>query len=441
MNVTKQDIDALNVVVKIDIAAKDYQDKVEKILKDYRLKANIPGFRKGNVPMGMVKQQYGKSALIDEVNKLIQENLNKFLTEEKLDILGNPLPKEQSDFSWDTDDFSFEFELGLAPKFDIDLQPKKAITQYVIKADAKMVGTELQNMQERYGKLKTQTAVEKNSNISGTFVNEEKEIDKKSTFNVSKIKGKSNLKLVLGAKIGDVITFETKGLFTENHDLMNVLAVSHDDAHDLDVAVQFTLEEVTETELAVLNQEFYDKIFGEGAVKSEKEFKAKLAEDIEKQFEQQADQQLLNAVTESLIENTKFDLPADFLVKWIAVSGEKQLTSDEAKAEYDKSEKGLRYQLIEGKLINDNSLNVTLEELRDFAKGFIKMQMAQYGNPNPEEKQLDEIADRILTNQDETKRLSEQLMQKKLLDFFKANVKLKAKEVTFDDFVKEVYKK
>jgi trigger factor len=204
--------------------------------------------------------------------------------------------------------------------------------------------------------------------------------------------------------------------------------------------LQFTLEEISETELAELNQELFDKIFGKDVVKTETEFKDKLKSDIEKQFEQQADQQLLNAVTESLIENTKFDLPGAFLTKWIAVSGEKPLTDDEAKAEYDRSEKGLRYQLIETKIIKDNNLNLTMDELRDFAKGFIKMQMAQYGNPNPEEKQLNDIANRILENKDETKRLSEQLMQQKMLDFFKTNVKLKTKEITFDNFVKEVYK-
>jgi len=440
MNVTKQEINALNAVVKVDITASDYQEKVEKILKDYRIKANIPGFRKGKVPMSLVKKQYGKSIVIDEVNKLLQENLNKFLTEEKLDILGNPLPKQQDQFSWDADDFSFEFELGLAPDFEIDLNPKKAITQHVIKADDKMVAIELQNLQERYGKIITQTTVADNSNLAGTFVNEEKEINKKATFNISKIKGKGNLDKLKTAKIGDTLSFKTKGLFTDNHDLMNILGVSHDDAHDLDIEVTFTLEEINETELAELNQDFFDKIFGKDTVKTEADFKAKLAEDIEKQFEQQADQQLLNAITENLIENTKFDLPAEFLTKWIAVSGEKELTQDEAKAEYEKSEKSLRYQLIEGKIIKDNDLNVTIEELKDFAKGFIKMQMAQYGNANPEEKQLEEIANRILANQDETKRLSDQLMQKKLLDFFKANVNLKAKEVTFDEFVKEFYK-
>jgi len=440
MNVTKQEIDALNTVVKVDIAASDYRDKVEKILKDYRNKANIPGFRKGHVPMGLIKKQYGKSVMIDEVNKLLQENLNKFLTEEKLDILGNPLPKQKDDFSWDKAEFSFEFELGLVPEFEVNLKPKKAITQYIIKADAKMVNTELKNLQERYGKIKTQALVEKNSNVTGTFVNSDKEIDKKATFNVSKLKGKRNLDKFLGAKVGDVIELKSKGLFTDSHDLMHTLGISHDEAHDLDITLKFTLEEITETELATLNQDLFDKIFGKDVVKTEAAFKAKLKADIEKQFEQQADQQLLNAVTESLIENTKFDLPAEFLTKWIAVSGEKTLTPEEAKAEYEKSEKGLRYQLIEGKIIRDNKLNVTIEELKDFAKGFIKMQMAQYGNPNPDEKQLEDIANRILENQDETKRLSEQLMQQKMLDFFKAHAKLKAKEVTFDEFVKDVYK-
>lgn len=440
MNVTKQDIDALNAIVKIDITASDYQNKVDKVLSDYRLKANIPGFRKGRVPLSLIKKQYAKSAMVEEVNKLLQENLNKFLVDEKLDILGNPLPKQNEKFSWDDADFSFEFELGLAPKFEIDLNPKKAIINYSIKADDKMVATELQNMQERYGKLKMQTAAEEKSNLSGTFVNPEKEIEKKATFNVSKIKGKGNLKLILGAKIGDIITFNTKDLFTDNHDLMNILGVSHDEAHDLNIDVQFTIEEITETELAELNQEFFDKIFGEGLVKSEKELKAKIAEDIEKQFEQQSNQQLLNAVTESLIENTKFDLPVDFLIKWIAVSGEKEMTLEAAKAEYEKSEKGLRYQLIESKLIQDHNLSVTVEEVKDFAKVFIKMQMAQYGQSNPEEKQLEDIANRILSNKDEAKRLSEQLMQQKLLDFFKANIKLKAKKLSFDEFVKEVYK-
>ena len=440
MKITKEDIDALNSVVKIDITANDYQEKVDTQLNDYRRKANIPGFRKGHVPMSLVKKQYGKSVMIDEVNKLLQESLSKFLVEEKLDVLGNPLPKMQDNFSWDEDKFSFEFELGLAPEFEVNLKPKKAISSYKIVADEKMINNQIENIREQYGKMITQAAIEDNSNITGTFVNEEKEIEKKSTFKLEKIKGKTNLKKFVGSKVGDVLELKSKNLFTDDHMLMNVLGLSHDDAHDFEASLTFTIEEITQTELAELNQELFDKLFGEGLVKNEEELKARLKEDAEKQFGSQADQQLLNAVTESLIENTNFELPAEFLKKWLAVSGEKPMTPEQAGEEYERSEKGLRYQLIEGKLMTDNKLQVTYEDLKEYTKGFVKAQMAQFGDNKIEDKELEEIVGRVLSNQEEVKRLSDQLKNEKLLTFFKENIKIKAKEVTYEDFVKEVYK-
>ena len=440
MNIIKENIDALNSVIKIDITAEDYQNKVEKELNDYRKKANIPGFRKGHVPMSLVKKQYGKSIMIDEVNKLLQEALNNFLIEEKLDVLGNPLPKSQENFSWDTDTFTFEFELGLAPEFDVNLKPKKAITAYKIIADDKMIDEQIVNIREQYGKLITQEAIVENSNITGSFVNEEKEINKKSTFKLEKVKGKPNHKKFIGKKVGDTIELKSKNLFTDDHMLMNILGISHDDAHDFNETLKFTIEEITETELAEVNKELFDKIFGVDLIKDETEFRARLKEDAEKQFASQADQQLLNAVTESLIENTKFDLPTEFLQKWLAVAGDKPMTPDQAIEEYNRSEKGLRYQLIEGKISKDHDIKVSYDDLKTFAKGFIKTQMAQFGNSNPEEKELEEIANRVLSNQEESKRLSDQLMNEKLLTFFKENIKLKTKEVTYEGFIKEVYK-
>ncbi|MGB5323715.1 trigger factor [Lutimonas sp.] len=440
MKITKEDIDALNSVVKIDITANDYQEKVDTQLHDYRKKANIPGFRKGHVPMSLVKKQYGKSVMIDEVNKLLQESLNKFLVEEKLDVLGNPLPKMKENFSWDEDQFTFEFELGLAPDFEVNLKPKKAITAYKIIADDKMINSQIDNIREQYGKLITQAAIEENSNVTGTFVNEEKEIEKKSTFKLEKIKGKANLKKFVGAKVGDTIELKSKGLFTDDHMLMNVLGLSHDDAHDFDAVLAFSIEEITQTELAELNQDLFDKIFGAGLVKSEDEFRNRLKEDAEKQFGSQSDQQLLNAVTESLIENTKFDLPAEFLKKWLAVSGEKPMTAEQAGEEYERSEKGLRYQLIEGKLMTEHKLQITYDDLKDYTKGFVRAQMAQFGDNKIEDKELEDIVNRVLSNQEEVRRLSDQLKNEKLLKFFKENIKLKTKEVTYEDFIKEVYK-
>lgn len=441
MKITKNDIDALNSVVKIDISANDYQEKVDTQLKSFRKKANIPGFRKGHVPMSLVKKQYGKSVMIDEVNKLLQESLNKFLVEEKLDVLGNPLPKMQEDFTWEGEEFSFEFELGLVPEFEVNLKPKKAINAYKIVADKTMVDNQVKNLREQYGKLVAQSEVEEGSSITGTFSNEEKEIEKKATFKMENIKGKANQKKLLGKKAGELVKLKTKNLFTDEHMLMHNLGVSHDEVHDLDIAVELNIEEVNKTEMAELNQEFYDKLFGADLVKSEEEFRTKLKEDAEKQFASQADQQLLNAVIESLIENTKFDLPETFLKKWLAVSGEKPLSTEEAGQEYERSEKGLRYQLIESKLMADNeALQMNFEDLKEYTKGFVKAQMAQFGDNALGDKELDDIVQRVLSNQDEVKRLSDQLKNEKLLTFFKENIKLKTKEVTYEEFVKEVYK-
>ena len=440
MNITKENVDALNAIVKVDIVAEDYKDKVTEVLNDYRKKADIPGFRKGHVPMGMVKKQYGKAVMIDEVNKLLQESLNKFLVEEKLDILGNPLPVVKDDFSWDTDQFSFEFELGLAPEFNVDIEGKNKITEYKIVATEELINKEVENLQTRFGKLITQEEATEESNITGTFTAEESEINKKATFAIADIKGKTNQKKLVGAKVGDVIELKTKKLFEDDHKLQTVLGVSHEEAHDLDIKVTLTVEEVNKTELADLDQDLFDKLFPDGSVTTATELKDKIKEDAEKQFQQQADQQLLNAVTEHLVENTTFDLPAEFLQKWLQTAGEKELSLEEAKEEYSKSEKGLRYQLIEGKIMKDNEIKLDYAELQEYAKGFIRAQMAQFGNMNPSEEELDNIAGRVLSNQEEAQRLQSQLISQKLLAFFKENMKFKTKEVSYEDFIKEVYK-
>jgi trigger factor len=439
MNITRENIDALNAVVKIDIAKEDYSAKVEKILVDYRKTANIPGFRKGQVPMGMVKKQYGKSVLADEVNKILQEALSKYLAEEKLDVLGQPLPKQQDEINWDSDSFSFEFELGLSPEFSVDLTSKKAITHYNIVADDKMIDEQVERIQKQYGKITPETEVKKDSEITGTFKNEEKAIDNTLTVTLDQFKGKATEKKFIGAKVGDVITLSTKGLYADDHDLMNALKVPHDDAHGLDVEVTFTVNEINSRESADLDQELFDKLFGKDAVKSVSELKAKIKEDAEKQFVQQSDQKLLNDVTEYLVDNTKFDLPAAFLTKWMQVAGEKEMDEATAKEEYEKSEKSLRYQLIEGKLMADNDLKVDFEDVKTNAKDMIKMQMAQFGQLNPSDKELDDIAARVLGNQDEVRRISEQVVSQKLLNLYKEKANIKAKEMSYEAFVKEVY--
>ena len=441
MNITRESIDKLNAVVKIEIAKADYSEKVEKILTDFRKSANIPGFRKGQVPMGLVKKQHGKAILADEVNKILQESLGKYLNDEKLDVLGSPLPKFQDEMNWDAEDFSFEFEIGLSPEFDIKLKAKKAITKYTITADKKMIDDQLVNIQKQYGKLTPKTVVEKDDEVTGVFFNDSEGIEATATLTLDKLKGKANLNAFMAAKVDDVLTLQTKGLFQDSHDLMTYLKVDNDTAHGLDVEVTFTISEVNSREEAELDQELFDKLFGAGTVKSVTELRAKITEDAEKQFVQQADQKFLNDVTEYLVENTKFDLPTQFLQKWIQTAGEEKLDVVQAKEEYEKSEKSMRYQLIESKLIVENNLQVNFDDLKVYTSEMIKTQMAQFGQTNPTEKEIEDIVARVLSNQDEVKRISEQLTSQKLLDFYKESIGYKDKKLAYEAFVKEVYGK
>ncbi len=439
MNITRTNVDSLNAVVTVAVSKNDYASKVEKVLADYRKNASIPGFRKGAVPMSLIQKQYGKAVLLEEVNKVLQENLNKYLVEEKLDILGNPLPKVTQDFDWDKEDFTFDFELGLAPEFTVDLSSKNNITSYTIVADDKMLNDQVERIQKQYGKLISKDTVEEGDDLNVTFTNEANGINNTTSISLDVFKDKKTAKKFIGKKVGDVIEIGTKGLFDDDHKLMDYLKVDHDLVHGLDIEVSAKIEGITTSEKAELNQELFDKLFGEGNVTSVDGVKAKIKEDAEKQFVQQADQKFLNDVTEFLLESTKFDLPSEFLIKWLQNSGEKPLTEEEAREEFAKSERGLRYQLIEGKIMTENNLQITFEDLKAFTSELIKKQMAQFGQMNPTQEDIDGIVARVLSNQDEVKRLSEQVMSEKMLGLFKEKVKAKSKEVSYEQFVKEMY--
>lgn len=443
MNITKQEIDALNTIVTIAIEKDDFRPNVDKVLNDYRKKASIPGFRKGFVPMTLIKKQYEKSVVIEEVNKLLQDGLNNFIVEEKLDILGNPIPKPNNDFSWDNEDFTFDFEIGLSPKFEINLEAKNNISLYKIVADDAFINEEMMHVQKQYGKLVTESEVSADGRVVGAFSFEYKGEAKEKNANVeiSQINGKANQKKFIGKKVGDVIELNTKGLFNDDHDLMHALALDHDDAHGFDADVKFTITEISKYELAELNQELFDKLFGEGVIKSVEEFKAEIKKTAENQFQGQADQKFLNDATDFLIKNTSFELPGEFLKRWLQMTGEKEMTFEEASQEFERSEKGLRYQLIEGQLAKENNLQVTMEDLRSFAKNLLKVQYAQYGQELLNDEFLDGVADRVLQNQDEVKRLSEQIITQKLMSLYKEKMKYKTKEVTYKEFVEESYKK
>ena len=440
MNISKTDIDKLNAVVNISIDKKDYEQKVHTILKDYRKKANIPGFRKGHVPFGMIKKQYERAVIVDEVNKLIQENLDNYIKKEKLELLGNPLPKEKNNsIDWNHGNMQFEFELGLAPKFEIKLDVLKKVTHYQIEPDKKMIDEQINHIQNQYGKIKAKKKIEKGFEINAQFKNEEIDLDTMANFSMKDIKSRKAIKLLNESEVGSNLNLPSKGLFIDNTTAKRVLSLDDENLKKLS-KLDLTLEikEVNERIPAEINQDLFDKLYKPGTVKSEKELKDKIKEGLQAQFKPQSNQKLMNDISETIVEKTKFKLPSDFLKKWIRSSGKEPMSEEAAIDEYNKSEKGIRYQLIEGKIISDNNLKMTFEELKKFTETLIKKQMGQYGQM-PEKEKLDGIVSNVLSNKEETKRISNQLMGDKMLKFFIDKAPLKRKKVAFDAFIKQAY--
>ena len=438
MKITLNKKNKLSGIISIEIDKNDYEQKVNDVLKRYSKTAKIPGFRKGFVPIGLVKKQYGNAVKVDEINKLLDSSLKKYIQDEKLDILGGPIPHMDNDINWDSEIINFDFEIGYTPEFKINLKPKKPILKYEVKADKKMVDGQIKNIQSQYGKLISKPKVENNSEITANFNCTTDEINNSSMFKTDSLKP-SFLKRIIGLKVGNELTEIGSKIFKENYELSRNLKIELEKAKNFKSEVSIKIEEINEREMADLDQNLFDKVFGKNSVKSVTEMKNKLSEDFVKQFQNQVDQKLMNDTIEYLIESTKINLPSEFLIKWMKLSSENKISIDEAKSEYEKSEKGMKYQLIESKIIIDNDLQVNFEDLKSFTTDLIKNQMLQYGQAIPDEKEVDGIVARVMSNKDEIKRLTEQLTSTRILNFFKDNFNYKTKKVSYDEYIKEAY--
>lgn len=438
MDIKRVAINAVNETIVMTVVHMDYKGQVAKRINEKMPLATVKGFRKGQVPKDLVEKQYGKAIKQEEVQKVVDLALERFVQSERLNLLGTPLAKENENFDWDAEELTFEYEIGLVPNFEIDLEAKNNIVKYIVTADDKLIDGQVERIQKQFGKAIPQEVVSADSDLTGTFSNEEKGINNTTTISLSTF-NKTAADKFIGKKVGDVVTVSTKGLFADDHQLMDYLKVGHDDVHGLDIEVNFTIEAINGAELAELNQELFDKLFGEGKVASLEDLKAKIKEDAEAQFAQQADQKLLLDVQDFLIENTKFDLPSEFLKKWLQTVGEKKLSAEEAEAEYARSEKGLRFQLIEGKAMAQSNIQITFEDLKAFTTNAIKQQMAQFGQTNPTDEEVQGIVARVLSNQEEVKRLSEQVVAEKLLEVFKEKANPATKEVTYEEFIAASY--
>tara|TARA_S200000501_G_scaffold15603_1_gene13934 strand:- start:6733 stop:8055 length:1323 start_codon:yes stop_codon:yes gene_type:complete len=425
-------------IITIAIEKDDYEQKVTSVLKKYSKTASIPGFRKGFVPLSLIKKQYGSAVKVDEINKLVDSSLKKFINDEKFDLLGGPLPSENNNLDWTSESISFDFEIGYSPEFKLNFKPKKPIIQYDIIPDKKNINDQIKNIQDRYGKLINKSKIKEKYEITGSFFLDDNAINESTVFTTDILKP-SFRKKVLGLTVGKEIKEQASKIFKDSSDISSKLKIESTDKEKLKKVIKVRIDEINEREPAELNQDLFNKIFGKDIVKNVSEMKNKLSEDFIKQFKTQTDQKLMNDTIEFLVSSTKIVLPKDFLTRWIQLNSDKKITTDEAKAEYEKSEKGMKYQLIESKIIVENNLQVNFEDLKKYTSDLIKIQMQQYGQSIADEKDIEKTVARVMSNKEEVKKLTEKLSGERILNFFKENISYKPKKLTYDQFIKEAY--
>ena len=445
MKITQSKAKKMMANIKIEVSENDYSEKVNVVLKKYRKDAVVPGFRKGKTPMSIIEKQYKTSIVVDEVNKMLQDSLYKHITENKLKVLGSPMPLTDNEIDWKNNtDFVFEYEVGLAPDLSIKISQKDKLTYYNIKADDKLIENYCNDIAKRYGKMTNPS-----ESIAGDLVycliqqlDETGEIDasgisNEATVSIDSIKDKKYQKQFIKIKADDILKLNVKEVFTNKADLAAMLKVSQGELENLESnQFQFKVIRINRLAPAELNKDLFDKVYPEKNVKSLKDFKAKIKEEAEKSFVMESDRMLKNDVVLYLVEKVKFDLPDGFLMRWLVKSSEKPLTLDQVKIDYPNYSKSLKWQLIENKILEDNDVKITNDDLISFTKDLVKRQMQQYGQANTDDKQLSDIAENILKNEDERKKISNQLFDEKTLIIYKDLFKLNQKSISYDDFVK-----
>lgn len=429
----------------VEVEESDYIEKVDAALKKYRKDAVIPGFRKGKTPMSIISKQYKVSIVVDEVNKMIQDQLYKHITDKKVRVLGSPMPMSSEEIDWvNSVDFKFEYEIGLAPEFDVKLSGKDSLDYYNIKAEEKLVDNYCTDIAKRYGKMSNPEVSEKGDmvfcainqlDVNGVLM--KNGISNDATVSIDVIEDKKNQKKFLGLKKDDNLILNVVSTFTNQTDLAAMLNISADELKGLvSEDFQFTVKQVNRLAPSELNEELFAKVYKEESIKDVKIFKAKIKEEAENSFIVESDRMLKNDVVTFFVNKTKLKLPDEFLKRWLVKTSEKPLTMEQVEQEYDMYSKSLKWQLIENKILEEHEIKINNEDLLEHTKKMVAFQMKQYGQASTDEKQLLDISENILKNDDERKKISDQLFDERTLVIYKEIFKLKNKSISYDDFVK-----
>lgn len=439
MEITLDKIDKTTALIKVSLKEDDYQPGVAEKIKDYSKKANLKGFRPGKVPVGLIKQMYGKSIKVEEINKLVSDKLNGYLRESDLQFLGEPMPREEDFETIDFDnqkDFEFTYNVGFAEHFDLKVDDKLKVDKHSIKIDDKVIDETIENLQRQFGETETADESAAGDVVYGPIKSKDGEIDKEINIDLNDT-DKSSAKKLTGVKIGDEIELDPKKLYTDSHKLHHQLGISHDEFDALKGKLTFTVQGITRQKLAEVNQELFDKTFGEGSVKDEKEFREKVAESVGQSFKNEEEQYFDYQLREKLVEKANINVPDDFLKNWLLKTND-QITPEILKDEYETYSKELKWSLVRNKIVKEQDFKVENDEVLEEAKNLIRQQFGQAGLIGQIDDKLDMFAQNYLQaeNGDNYMKVYNQVQNKKVFTFIKDNVSIKEKKVTMDEFRK-----
>jgi len=446
MNISHQHIDEVNAIVTVELAPEDYNPQVDKAIKEQAKKAKLPGFRPGMVPVSHIRRTYGKAILFDEVNRLVSDQINQYISDNKLDILGQPLPKadDNNDYNWDFQDaFSFNYEIGLAPKFEIPFTEKTKFTEYVIKADEETLESRIKNLRRSYGKMTNPEVSEEGdvlyaelrqvdadgNDVAGGIVNT-------ASVRTDLVDDKKIKKSLVGLKKDDEVAIDVKKAFKDAANAARVLGIKDEDVAGLEPSsFKLMVKNINRLEEAELNQPFYDKVFGEGVVTTEAEFKEKVREEVESMLVQNATQKLQNDIYLKGLDAVEADLPEDFLKKWLKANNP-EVEENELEEGFADFLRNLKWTLIENRVITQNGLEVKYEEVLALAKERIAAQIKLYSpGQEPTDQQLAQYAVQLLGDKEQANRLFDEVKALKVFDYLKGLVKLEKKEIEYNKFL------
>ena len=431
--------------ISVEITQADYIEKVDKSLQDYRKTAQIPGFRKGKIPIGIINKKYRKSVVAEEVNKLIQDELYKYITSEKVRVLGSPMPIDNKPIDWENDqDFNFTYEVGLAPDFDVKITSKDKLKYYKIEADSKLVDNYCNDIAKRYGKMSNPKisiegdlifcSIEQLDSDQNVIENG---IKNDATVSMDHVTDQKTKKQFIGLKQGDLIQLNVVKSFNNQTDLAAMLNIDRSAIDNLAFEdFRFTVKNINRLVPAELDSNLFNKVYADSNIKSVKEFKTKVKEEIETQFIGESDRMLKNDVVHYLIDKLSLKMPDAFLKRWLLATSKQPITMEVLDKEYDMYAKGLQWQLIENKILENYKIKVNEDDVLLHAKKLISMQMQQYGQPAGDDAQLTDIAKNILKNEEERKKIYDQIFDERTLSVYKEVFKLTKKTISYDDFIK-----